>query len=85
MDETAATIIPSTTTAASTERVERLVELVAALAGCHTEVARNAVQRSLERVPESQDESLAVVARALVSVRHGIDLRDQDQGAADPA
>ncbi len=57
-------------------RAERLAELVAALGGCPFSVAVNAVLRSMPTGALTADASLEVVARALASVRHGIDLRD---------
>ena len=36
-----------------------------------------AVRRSVGRLPQNADESLAAVARAIVAVRRGIDLTDE--------
>ncbi len=58
-------------------RMARLVELVLVLTGCPEGVAINAVRRAMRRVPASADDAVAVVARAIVSVRRGVDLRDQ--------
>ena len=53
---------------------DRLAELVAHLTGCGPNTARGAVGEALAAAApaaETIDERLAVVARALVSVRHG--------------
>lgn len=51
--------------------VNRLAELVADLCGCATPVALAAVSRATgSEPPASADEALAVVARAMVHVRH---------------
>jgi hypothetical protein len=58
-------------------RMGRLAELVMHLSSCAPEVALHAMARSAHTPPTDGDEALVVVARALVSVRHGVDLRDE--------
>jgi hypothetical protein len=60
-----------------TVRKSRLAELVMHLSECPPEMAVHAVQRSLHARPVDMDEALEVVAKALVSVHHGVDLRDE--------
>jgi hypothetical protein len=55
---------------------DRLAELVMHLTDCPAPLAVAAVNEAAgEDDLESQDERLMVVARAMVSVKHGIDLR----------
>jgi hypothetical protein len=62
-------------------RTPRLAELVVHLTGCDPSVAVGAVAASTTVPPRTSDDALAVVARALCSVRHldltdSVDLRD---------
>jgi hypothetical protein len=70
---TSATVVPIRIRAI---RIQRLAELVHALTGCGVRGALHAVHRSTPPGVWGPDEPLAIVARAIVSVRHGIDLRD---------
>ncbi len=55
----------------------RLAELVAHLTDCVPAAAVAAVEDAAAGVEiDSHDDRLGIVARAMVSVRHGIDLRD---------
>jgi hypothetical protein len=58
--------------AGATTTDARLAELVAHLTGCGPNTARGAVDEALAATPapETVDDRLGVVARALVSVRH---------------
>jgi hypothetical protein len=58
-------------------RVWRLAEMVQHLTQCPPTRALHAVQVSMRRPPETTDEALEVVARAMISLKSGIDLRDQ--------
>jgi hypothetical protein len=62
-------------------RTPRLAELVVHLTGCAPGVAMRAVAASTAIAPQSADDALAIVARALCSVRRldltgSVDLRD---------
>jgi hypothetical protein len=57
------------------DRTPRLAELVIHLTGCPPRVAVDAVAASTVIAPRTADEALAVVARAMCSVRH-LDLTD---------
>ena len=57
------------------ERTPRLAELVVHLTGCAPRVAVDAVAASTETPPESADDALAIVARAICSIRR-VDLTD---------
>lgn len=65
----------------------RLAELVAALADCPPPVAFDAVERSIPPCADpdhddlSADERLAVVANALVRLRHELDIRERRRPA----
>jgi predicted small secreted protein len=50
---------------------DRLAELVAHLTGCGPNTARGAVEDARAAAAETLDDRLAVVARAVVSVRTG--------------
>ena len=55
----------------------RLAELVAHLTDCVPAAAVAAVEAAATDVAvESHDDRLEIVARAMVALRHGIDLRD---------
>lgn len=57
--------------------VARLAELVADLSGCPAPAALDAVSRAGgEFPPATADEALAVVARAMVQMRHRVDVRE---------
>jgi hypothetical protein len=58
-------------------RTERLAELVHALTGCGPAGAWLAVQRQVANDPPTADTALEILARAMVSVSKGIDLRDE--------
>ncbi len=58
-------------------RVRRLAEMVQHLTDCPPDGALHAVKRSLRKAPSTADEALDIVARAIVGLKHGIDLRDQ--------
>jgi hypothetical protein len=63
------------------DRTPRLAELVVHLTGCAPSVAIDAVAASTTAAPRTSDDALAVVARALCSMRHldltdSVDLRD---------
>jgi len=58
-------------------KTERLAELVNAITGCGGSPALYAVLRVSPRPPDTADEALEVVARAIVSVSKGLDLRDE--------
>ena len=63
------------------DRTPRLAELVVHLTGCAPGVAVDAVAASTAVAPRTADEALAIVARALCSVRRldltdSVDLRD---------
>ena len=59
-------------------RIQRLAEMVQHLTECSPARALHAVKRVVRTPPTSPDDALAVVARALVTVKRGqIDLRDQ--------
>ena len=66
-------------------RMGRLAELVMHLSSCPPEAALHAVARSAHTPPTDGDEALVVVARALVSVRRGVDLRDEPIGLDEAA
>jgi len=60
----------------------RLAELVAHLAGCPAHLAVGAVERALPAEADdpqelSADERLDLVARAIVALKHDVDLREQ--------
>ncbi|HEX4819112.1 MAG TPA: hypothetical protein VFV00_02810 [Acidimicrobiales bacterium] len=57
------------------DRSPRLAELVVHLTGCNPAVAIDAVERSGSQTPESVDDALMIVARAMYTVQH-VDLRD---------
>ena len=57
------------------ERTPRLAELVIHLTGCEPSVAVDAVATSTEAAPQTADDALAIVARALCSIRR-LDLTD---------
>ena len=59
-------------------RTERLAELVHALTGCGPAGAWLAVQRQTAKEPPTPDTALEILARAMVSVGRGIDLRDEE-------
>ncbi|MEY2402586.1 MAG: hypothetical protein QOD38_137 [Acidimicrobiaceae bacterium] len=66
------------------DRTPRLAELVVHLTGCSPRVAIDAISASTKATPQTADDALAVVARALCSVRHldltdSVDLRDPSQ------
>ena len=56
-------------------RSPRLAELVVHLTGCDPTAAVEAVQQSTDATPQSVDDALAIVARAMCSI-HRIDLRE---------
>jgi hypothetical protein len=65
----------------------RLAELVAHLTGCAPAVAVKAVAASSTTAPDAADDALAIVARALCSIRRldltdSVDLRDATEVSA---
>jgi hypothetical protein len=63
------------------DRTPRLAELVVHLTGCSPGVAVDAVAASTTAPPQTSDDALAIVARALCSLRRldltdSLDLRD---------
>ena len=56
-------------------RSPRLAELVVHLTGCDPNAAVEAVHRSTDATPQSVDDALVIVARAMCSIHH-IDLRE---------
>ncbi|MEY2420623.1 MAG: hypothetical protein QOI95_690 [Acidimicrobiaceae bacterium] len=69
------------------DRTPRLAELVVHLTGCAPSVAVDAVNSSTSAAPRTSDDALAIVARALCSVRHldltdSVDLRDPTEVSA---
>jgi hypothetical protein len=63
------------------DRTPRLAELVVHLTGCAPGAAIEAVAASMSVAPHTSDDALAIVARALCSVRRldltdSVDLRD---------
>ena len=82
MEATAGTMVePASQTAAATEahptpNNDRLAELVMHLTDCPAPLAVAAVNEAAgDDALDSQDDRLLVVARAMLSVKHGIDLR----------
>ena len=64
-------------TPAETAANDRLAELVVHLSDCLPQAAVNAVNAAAERIEvETTDDRLMIVAKALVSVRRGLDLRE---------
>ena len=57
------------------DRSPRLAELVVHLTGCQPTAAVDAVARSTEHAPQSVDDALVIVARAMYAV-HKVDLRE---------
>lgn len=57
------------------DRSPRLAELVVHLTGCAPEAALDAVARATAQPPETMDDALAIVARAIRSLHH-VDLRE---------
>jgi hypothetical protein len=57
------------------DRFPRLAELVVHLTGCHPTTAMDAVARCASTSPESVDDALLIVARAMYAVQH-VDLRE---------
>ena len=57
------------------DRSPRLAELVVHLTGCEPTLAVEAVARSTVKSPETVDDALLIVARALCSI-HKVDLRE---------
>ena len=57
------------------DRSPRLAELVVHLIGCEPTVAVEAVARSTVRPPETVDDALLIVARAMCAI-HKVDLRE---------
>jgi hypothetical protein len=57
------------------DRSPRLAELVVHLTGCNPADALDAVARSGSTSPESVDDALKIVARAMYAVQH-VDLRE---------
>lgn len=57
------------------DRSPRLAELVVHLTGCDPLLAMNAVARSTTSPPQSVDDALSIVARAMWAV-HKVDLRE---------
>ena len=57
------------------DRTPRLAELVVHLTDCAPGVAVEAVAASTPAEPETADDALAIVARAMCSIRH-LDLRE---------
>ena len=69
------------------ERTPRLAELVVHLTGCAPSAAVAAVAAATTAPPQSADDSLAIVARALCAVRRldltdSVDLRDPSKVSA---
>jgi hypothetical protein len=62
---------------AADHKLLRLAELVQHLTDCPPEGAIHAVRRSARTAPTTHDEALSIVARAVVSIHRGVDLRDQ--------
>jgi len=63
------------------DRTPRLAELVVHLTGCAPGVAIDAIAASTAVAPQTEDDALAIVARALCAVRRldltdAVDLRD---------
>jgi len=56
------------------DRTPRLAELVLHLTGCNPRIAMSAVHAATDHDPHSVDDALAIVARAMCSVRR-VDLR----------
>jgi hypothetical protein len=58
-------------------KVSRMVEMVSALTGCDDEIASFAISEAVQSrgYPEDQHACLARVARAMGSIRSGLDLR----------
>jgi hypothetical protein len=57
------------------DRTPRLAELVVHLTGCDPVVAVDAVTRASAAPPDSLDDALAIVARAMCAI-HKVDLRE---------
>ena len=57
------------------DRSPRLAELVVHLTGCDPSAAVEAVARSTVKAPESVDDALTIVARAMGAI-HKVDLRE---------
>lgn len=57
------------------DRTPRLAELVVHLTGCDPVLALDAVARATVTPPESFDDALAIVARAMCAIRK-VDLRE---------
>jgi hypothetical protein len=57
------------------DRSPRLAELVVHLTGCDPTAAIEAVAHSTDTAPQSVDDALVIVARAMSSL-HRVDLRD---------
>jgi hypothetical protein len=56
---------------------ERLAELILHLAGCSASQAIAAVDAAMDQPTSPEDDSLEVVARAIVLLRGPVDLRDR--------
>jgi hypothetical protein len=75
--QTTGTTVVGTTLPPATTACPRLAELVVHLTDCNPRLAVAAVDAALGgATPATDDERLAAVARALISVRRSIDLRD---------
>ena len=75
--ERVATLTKATPTTIGVGGHPRLAELVAHLTDCVPAAAVAAVEVAAADVEvESHDDRLEIVARAMIAVRHGIDLRD---------
>jgi hypothetical protein len=56
---------------------ERLTELIVHLMDCPPETALAAIDRAMVHPPSNAEESLEIVARAMVLLRRPVDLRDE--------
>ena len=77
METTGSIAEPATRPGADDKGLDRLAELVEHLTDCRPQLATAAVRQAAEqRSTETAEDRLLLVARAMLSVRDGVDLRE---------